>query len=67
MKRFLPFLLVLTFIGSSYAQTATIRGYLIDQSKGAVVPYGSVFLKENKISEQTDDNGVFVFTNLKPG
>jgi hypothetical protein len=69
LKSFFPLAIVLLWSQAVFAQTATLRGQVTDES-GALVPRAKVTLQVNgggAKSTSTDDNGVYVFAGLTPG
>ncbi|MGL4583410.1 MAG: carboxypeptidase-like regulatory domain-containing protein, partial [Flavobacterium sp.] len=50
----------------SIAQTSTVKGRIVDEANKPV-PFATVEIVELNIATQTDNNGEFVFNNLKKG
>lgn len=66
---------ILTLHLYSFAQNTNngiIRGKVVEQEGGLPIPFAVVAISENNAEQplftfQTDENGLFKFTNLKPG
>lgn len=62
--------MLLMVFSKTQAQTATtaiIKGFVYDKASGEPVIFTNVLLEGTKIGVQTDVNGYFTFTQLKPG
>lgn len=62
--------LLLMVFSQTHAQTgntAIIKGFVYDKASGEPVIFTNVLLEGSKIGVQTDVNGYFTFTQLKPG
>jgi len=58
-------LLIITLI--SFAQTATIRGFVYDTKAGEPVIFTNVYLKGTTYGAATDVNGYYSITKIEPG
>ncbi|EHO05224.1 TonB-dependent receptor [Myroides odoratimimus] len=60
--------LVLTIFGVvvGIAQNSTVKGRIVDESNKPI-PFATVEIVELNVATQTDNNGEFVFNNLKKG
>lgn len=60
--------LLLLFSGFGlHAQTATIRGFVYNESNGEPVIFTNVYLYKTTYGNTTDDNGYFAITKIPPG
>ena len=57
--------LFITFV--SFAQNATIRGFVYNKVNGEPVAFSNVYLKGTTIGTSTDLNGFFTITKITPG
>jgi hypothetical protein len=51
----------------SYSQTATLRGFVYEQSTGEPVIFTNVYFAKTSIGATTDENGYFAITRIPPG
>lgn len=58
-------LILISFAASS--QTATVRGFVYDESSGEPIIFTNVYLQGTNFGAATDDNGLFVITQVPPG
>lgn len=58
-KNFLFLSVFLLFSSLSYAQVATLRGFIFDAGTGEVIPYGLVKLVENNQGTYSDETGLY--------
>lgn len=65
--RIFKILLFLFFPFYLFAQNAEVRGFLYNKKNGEPVIFNTVFLKGTKFNAQTDVNGFYSITNIKPG
>ena len=66
--RITGFLLLFSLLtGSIFGQTANLRVYTKDKSDGETVPFVSLKIVETNETGATDDNGIKIFSKLKPG
>ncbi len=66
--RALFFLILLLFPFVFIAQTtATIKGFVYDKANGEPVPFANVYFKGTVIGTNTDLNGYYVISRVKPG
>jgi iron complex outermembrane receptor protein len=66
MKSFLPFLLLLGSLFTSYAQNGAIRGRILS-ADGKTVPYAQVIISGSSLGTQADEAGTFFFQNVPAG
>jgi iron complex outermembrane receptor protein len=66
-KRMMPLLLLLFAISTAFAQTATIRGTVMDKSTGETMPGANVLIKGTLIGTSTDFDGNYVLENAPAG
>ena len=67
-SRILTLLLAIFSISSfAQSQTGTIKGFVYEKSSGEPMIYTNVFLKGTSIGVQTDINGYFSISQIKPG
>src|SRR5690606_35686933 len=55
------------FSATTYAQTATIKGFVYDKSTGEPMSFTNVVIEGTTIGVQTDINGYFSISQLQPG
>ncbi|MFT4695494.1 MAG: hypothetical protein ACI8RY_000654, partial [Urechidicola sp.] len=67
MKQLFSFTLTLLISLSSYAQTGTVKGFVYDKESGEPIIFTNVILKGTSIGIQTDVNGYYSITKIKPG
>ncbi len=68
MKFKVLFSLFFLFTLSAIAQTTgTIKGFVYDKSDGEPLPYANVYLKGTTIGGNTDLNGFYTISRIKPG
>ncbi|MFB0998001.1 MAG: carboxypeptidase-like regulatory domain-containing protein, partial [Flavobacteriales bacterium] len=67
MKQLFSFILTLLISLSSYAQTGTVKGFVYDKESGEPIIFTNVILKGTSIGIQTDVNGYYSITKIKPG
>ncbi|HLO69544.1 MAG TPA: TonB-dependent receptor [Flavipsychrobacter sp.] len=60
-------LMVFSQTNAQTGTTAIIKGFVYDKASGEPVIFTNVLLEGTKIGVQTDVNGYFTFTQLKPG
>lgn len=63
----LPILLLISISVTSWAQNATIRGFVYEQETGEPVLFTNVYLYKTSIGAPTDANGYFAITRIPPG
>ncbi len=66
-KRMMPLLLLLFAISTAFAQTATIRGIVVDKSTGETMPGANVLIKGTLVGTSTDFDGNYVLENVPTG
>lgn len=67
-KNTLLLFLLLLFTTSNFAQTTgSIRGFVYNKENGESVPFCNVFFKGTTIGTNTDINGYFNISKIKPG
>ncbi|MEN8928057.1 MAG: TonB-dependent receptor, partial [Flavobacteriales bacterium] len=67
MKHIFSFTIALLFSLSTYAQTGTVKGFVYDKESGEPIIFTNVVLKGTSIGIQTDVNGYYSITQIKPG
>jgi len=67
MKHLFSFTLALLLSIFSYAQTGTVKGFVYDKESGEPIIFTNVILKGTSIGIQTDVNGYYSITQIKPG
>jgi outer membrane receptor for ferrienterochelin and colicins len=68
LKYFLIWSLLILLSDFNYAQTGgTIRGKVIDNSTGEVLPFVNVTISESLLGAATDETGFFIVNNLPGG
>ena len=67
MKHLFSFTLALLISLSSYTQTGTVKGFVYDKESGEPIIFTNVILKGTSIGIQTDVNGYYSITKIKPG
>ena len=62
-------LLLVSFLGalSIYSQSGAVKGFVYDKANGEPVPFCNVYFKGTTIGANTDLNGFFSITRIKPG
>lgn len=58
---------LLMFGALAFAQTGVIRGFVYDKSNGEPIIFTNVFLSGTSIGAQTDVNGFYQISKIKPG
>ena len=51
----------------SFAQNGIVKGFVYDKANGEPIIYTNVVIKQLNMGVQTDINGYFTFSQLKPG
>jgi hypothetical protein len=65
---FIIILSLVVFSNSAQAQTTgEVRGFVYDKETGEPLIFTTIFLKEIMVGNQTDINGFFSLTKIKPG
>ena len=67
LKRYGLFILLLCASVVSFAQSATIKGFVYDKANGEPMTSTTVFLQGTTYGVQTDINGYFTFTQVPAG
>lgn len=62
-------LLIIMFFASSfcYGQNCSVKGKLFDKKTGEILPFANVTVEGTNNGCTSDENGIFVFNDLKPG
>jgi hypothetical protein len=66
-KFYFTLFLFLLFTGIAFAQTGDIRGFVYEKETSEPSPYVSVYLKGTSYGAQTNLDGFFSITRIKPG
>lgn len=60
-------LLLAFFLSISFAQTASIKGTVVDSTYNIILPGANILISGTSIGTASDENGNFVIQNLQPG
>ncbi|MBK8946737.1 MAG: TonB-dependent receptor [Ignavibacteriae bacterium] len=55
------------YINNFFAQTATIKGVVVDSTSKEILPGANILLEEVNVGAATDKDGKFLIKNLQPG
>lgn len=66
-KTWLFAILPLFFASNLLAQTAEVRGFVYNEENGEPIPLANVFLKGTTLGANTDFNGFYSLSKIKPG
>ena len=66
-KKHLLALFIFCFPILAVAQNAIIKGFVYDKTNGEPIIYTNVVIKQLNLGVQTDINGYFTFSQIKPG
>ncbi len=67
MKKLLSLLLALFCFGSIFAQTAILKGRIVDAKTNEAVAFANLVLNPGNIGTTTDIDGNYAFSELSPG
>lgn len=67
MKKHLLSLILFLITFAAVAQKGSVKGFVVDQSNGEVVPYATVRLDSTDLGAATDDKGFFNIPNVSEG
>lgn len=69
MRKFFTLLVIsqIVFVCAKAQQNATVRGFVYDKDNGEPMPFSTVYLKGTNNATQTDVNGYFSLSKIKPG
>ena len=67
MKFFIFFSLILLLVTNSFAQTASVRGFVNDSETGEPILFCNVIIEGKAIGASTDVNGFFNISNVPTG
>ncbi len=66
-QKALTFMLILFSFGFAYSQESSLKGVVIDEKTGQPIPGATLLLGEVKKDQMTDQDGNFMFSNIKIG
>jgi len=67
MKKYFTVLFLIFLTSAAIAQTATVRGFVLDAESGEPVIFINVYLEGTNYGAQTDVNGYYSLTKVKQG